>query len=103
VFHSSLEGLTDKDALCSGNCSEQFYTDATRPSDLGDEGRPFEVGNQVLTSSHRKAAAAIIFMENPCGIYAARLSRLEGRAWSPFGSTVLSFCNSEQFCTDAID
>jgi hypothetical protein len=28
-FHSSLEGLTDKDALCSGNCSEQFYTDAT--------------------------------------------------------------------------
>jgi hypothetical protein len=29
-----LEGLTDKDALCSGNCSEQFYTDATRPPDL---------------------------------------------------------------------
>jgi hypothetical protein len=25
---------------------------------------------------HRKAAAAIIFMEKPCGIYAARLSRL---------------------------
>jgi hypothetical protein len=23
-FHSSLEGLTDKGALCSGNCSEQF-------------------------------------------------------------------------------
>jgi hypothetical protein len=32
--------------------------------------------NQVLTSSYRKAAAAIIFMEKPCGIYAARLSRL---------------------------
>jgi hypothetical protein len=32
--HSSLEGLTDKGALCSGNCNEQFYTDATRPSDL---------------------------------------------------------------------
>jgi hypothetical protein len=30
----------------------------------------------VLTSSYRKAAAAIIFMEKPCGIYAARLSRL---------------------------
>jgi hypothetical protein len=29
-----------------------------------------------LTSSYRKAAAAIIFMEKPCGIYAARLSRL---------------------------
>ena len=26
-----------------------------------DEGRPFEVGNQVLTSSYRKAAAAIIW------------------------------------------
>ena len=34
------------------------------------------VGNQVLTSSHRKADAVIIFMEKPCGIYAARLSRL---------------------------
>jgi hypothetical protein len=33
-FHSSLEGLTDKDVLCSGNCSEQFYTDAIQPSDL---------------------------------------------------------------------
>jgi hypothetical protein len=32
--------------------------------------------NQVLTSSYRKADAAIIFMEKPCGIYAARLSRL---------------------------
>jgi hypothetical protein len=41
-----------------------------------DEGRPFEVGKQVLTSSHRKAAAVIIFMKKPCGIYAARLSRL---------------------------
>jgi hypothetical protein len=41
-----------------------------------DEGRPFEFGNQVLTSSYRKAAAAIICMEKPCGIYAARLSRL---------------------------
>jgi hypothetical protein len=44
---------------------------------------PFEGGrkalrgrNQVLTSSYRKADAAIIFMEKPCGIYAARLSRL---------------------------
>jgi hypothetical protein len=26
-FHSSLERLTDKGALCSGDCSEQFYTD----------------------------------------------------------------------------
>src|SRR4029453_3680238 len=34
LFHSSLEGLTDKGVLCSGNHSEQFYTDATRPSDL---------------------------------------------------------------------
>jgi hypothetical protein len=25
--------------------------------------------NQVLTSSYRKADAAIIFMEKPCGIY----------------------------------
>jgi hypothetical protein len=42
----------------------------------GDQYRPETVGNQVLTSSHRKAAAVIIFMEKPCGIYAARLSRL---------------------------
>jgi hypothetical protein len=27
-FHSSLEGITDKVAFCSENCSEQFYTDA---------------------------------------------------------------------------
>jgi hypothetical protein len=33
-FHSSLEGLTDKGVLCSGNYSEQFYTDAIQPSDL---------------------------------------------------------------------
>jgi hypothetical protein len=32
-FHSSLEGLTDKGVLCSGNYSEQFYTDAIQPSD----------------------------------------------------------------------
>jgi hypothetical protein len=42
-----------------------------------------QVGNQVLTSSHRKAAAVIIFMKKPCGIYAARLSRL-GAAYSQF-------------------
>jgi len=36
----------------------------------------FEVGVKALTSSHRKAAAAIMFMEKPCGTYAARLSRL---------------------------
>jgi hypothetical protein len=29
--------------------------------------------------------------------------RRAGRAWSPFRSSVLSFCKSEQFCTDAID
>ena len=33
-FHSSLEGLTDKGAFCSGNYSEQFYTDTTQSSDL---------------------------------------------------------------------
>jgi hypothetical protein len=33
-FHSSLEELTDKGVLCSGNYSEQFYTDAIQPSDL---------------------------------------------------------------------
>jgi Cyclic nucleotide-binding domain len=27
--------------------------------------------------------------------------RRAGRAWSPFRSSVLSFCKSEQFCTDA--
>jgi hypothetical protein len=41
-----------------------------------DEGRSFEFGNQVLTSSYRKAAATIICMEKPCGTYAARPSRL---------------------------
>jgi hypothetical protein len=43
----------------------------------GDQYRPETVGNQVLTSSHRKAAAVIIFMEKPCGIYAARLSQTD--------------------------
>jgi hypothetical protein len=33
-FHSSLEGLTDRACCVPGNCSERFYTDATRPSDL---------------------------------------------------------------------
>jgi hypothetical protein len=36
-FHSSLEGLTDKGVLCSGNYSEQFYTDAIQPSALDFE------------------------------------------------------------------
>jgi hypothetical protein len=46
------------------------------PNCTREEGRPLRGRNQVLTSSYRKAAAAIIFMEKPCGIYAARLSRL---------------------------
>ena len=29
----------------------------------------FEVGVKALTSSHRKAAAAIMFMEKPCRTY----------------------------------
>jgi hypothetical protein len=41
-----------------------------------DEGRPFAVRNQVLNSSYRKAAPAMIFREKPCRIYAARLPRL---------------------------
>ena len=59
-----------------GSCVHEYRSSTTVRDCTRDEGRPFEFGNQVLTSSYRKAAAAIICMETPCGIYAARLSRL---------------------------
>jgi hypothetical protein len=59
-----------------GSCLHEYRSSTTVRACTRDEGRPFEFGNQILTSSYRKAAAAIICMETPCGIYAARLSRL---------------------------
>ena len=58
----------------------------------------FEVGVKALTSSHRKAAAAIMFMEKPCRTY--------GHGFLVFGAAYRGATRSKlpsrvQFYTDS--